>query len=506
MKNILFLFVVLHLLSLSIAKGQINGPLPPIPSKEVSPVGEGDFVWGCVANFNLSDERNWGRIKFVSATKDNWIYVVDNNGFMYALHALTFEEKWKIKLRSQYVHKMEVAPDGKSIVVAYTYTKAFTKTIDIFDTEEGNLLRQLKRKTSCYEATYLSEVIEKTTLYPDDFCFSPDGSKLAVWYNNHGFSTLDCNAEELHEFVVYNAATSEVIASRHHIKDDFGRKKCNNTYPFVFTNDSQSILMTDCYGKILRYDANNFKILGIKSFEGELAVIIEEVLKGNFGKTEGFSALQMQGDGSILANVDGRKAGWLFRISKNLRELTYITTNQATEASHLSFSPNKAMIMCNADCINLWALDNQQPIFYDEAPKAVDANTVRFHPTKKAIIVGTNRTIKILAPCPISRVEIGRDYTPTGHFLNAGTTFSIRGNGKIYWAYGHLKIYKKFATQDAIATENLGFGRLFNRNNNIPHTIELKVKTNTPGKFLIFGGTKRAMTAPQTVQSLAEWE
>ncbi|BDS09948.1 hypothetical protein [Aureispira anguillae] len=154
----------------------------------------------------------------------------------------------------------------------------------------------------------------------------------------------------------------------------------------------------------------------------------------------------------------------------------------------------------------MWDITTQEPVFYTEAPNTFDANTVRFHPIKKAIIVGTKRTLKLIAPCSSSQIHIDNTFTPTGHFLQAETSFSVRGAGKIFWAYDNKIIYHKYAKEQEISTENLGYSALFNSSQNIPQSTELHLKTDQPGIYTIFGGTSKQMTNTAVLKSLPNWQ
>ncbi|BDS09950.1 hypothetical protein [Aureispira anguillae] len=133
----------------------------------------------------------------------------------------------------------------------------------------------------------------------------------------------------------------------------------------------------------------------------------------------------------------------------------------------------------------MWDITTQEPVFYTEAPNTFDANTVRFHPIKKAIIVGTKRTLKLIAPCSSSQIHIDNTFTPMGHFLQAETSFSVRGAGKIFWAYDNKIIYHKYAKEQEISTENLGYSALFNSSQNIPQSNRIAPK-NRPAWYLYY--------------------
>lgn len=502
-----YTFFLISLLTLSYwSTAQINSKLTPITSNDSSPIGTADFQWACVANFQLSDTKNHGRIKYLDTDQKGNIYAIDNNGYMYALNGNDFSETWKVYLGYEHILNMEASPDGKTIAICYNYIKTGTKKLEVRNAENGRILLKIKRKPRCYEESYFADVVGNTTLYPFDIAYSPDGSKLAVWFKNHGFDENQCKAHLEEQFIIMSPLTGDVSASRQHIPNDFEWKKCTTNYAFAFSPDAQSIYISNCKGELVQYDSKTLTPIRQKAFGTEIQQLLKEQLgdKGSKKFKFSFHTLQTQKNGDLITSIG--KQGRIFRIKADLSSMHYVTQNQGALDGHFSFSPDASMLMLNGHQTNLWDLNTKQPILYTQVPNAFDANTVRFHPIKKAIIVGTKRNLKILAPCPLSTIHIGNNFTPTGHFLNAETSFSVRGSGRIYWAFGKQEIIHKKAKETEIATEILGYSNLFNNEQNIPQPTQLQIKTDQPGTYTIFGGTKRAMTNKEVLQNLENWK
>lgn len=485
--------------------GQIINELIPIQNKEISPIGIDQFNWACVANFKLSDSKNSSKIIQIETDQKGHIYIADNNGYLYCLSGEDFLEQWKVKLSHEDISDMAASPDGKTIVICYNYIKAGTKKLEIINALNGRTLLKIKRTPACYEPSYLSDVVDNTTLYPANVAYSPDGSKLAIWFQNHGFDEKQCKANLEEQLVVINPLTGDVYASKREIPNDFGWKKCEGKHLFAFSSDGQSIYVSNCKAQIAQYKSNDLSLLNIADHGENIDQILTEQFHEKGSKKLKFplQELMVQKDGSLITSTG--KNGHIFKISNDLNSIQHITQNQGNQDGHFSLSPDGSMAMFNSNHINLWDIATQQPIFYAETPNAFDAHTVRFHPTKRALIVGTKRTIKIIAPCPTSKVHIDKIFTPTGHFLLAETSFSVRGAGKIQWAYGDKVIYQKYAKEQEISTENLGYSGLFNSIQNIPQSTELYLKTDTPGTYTIFGGASQPLSPTAILKSLANW-
>ncbi len=500
-----YILIALFLLLNNAAQSQVNGSLVAINTDEQSPVGKGQFKWACIANFRLSDPQNYGRIKFIDTDTLGNIYIIDNNGYLYALSGTDLSEKWKVKLGYERVLNMAASPDGKTIAICYNYIKAATKKLEVRNADNGRTLLKIKRVPNCYEESYFADVIDNTTLYPYNIAYSPDGSKLAVWFRNHGFDEDKCKSILEEQFIIMSPITGDVYAFREALPNDFDWDKCDAEFPFVFSSDGNSIYIGNCRAQVAQYDAKTLNLIKVSNFGDSIHDLLTEKLddKGSKKFKFPFNELVVQKDGDLLTSVG--KQGRIFKIKADLSSISYITQNQGTVHGHFSFSPDWSMVMFNSNHINLWDLKSKQPILYTETPGTFDAHTVRFHQHKKALIVGTRRTIKILAPCPSTKVHIGENFTSTGHFLNAETSFSVRGNGRIFWAYDDKIIYRKYAKENEISTEPLGYSSLFNSRQNLPKSSELRLKTDSPGVYTIFGGTKQPMTAAEALQSLENW-
>ena len=229
-------FFLLLLFFNTICYSQIDGALTTINNKEPSDIGKEQFTWACVANFTLSDAKNYGRIKFLDTDNKGNVFVVDNNGYLYALSGVDFSEKWKIHLGYEHILNMSASPDGKTLAICYNYIKTATKKLEIRNTQNGRVLLKIKEKPDCYEDSYFVDVVDNTTLYPFNLCYSPDGSKLAVWFKNHGFDENKCIAILEEKLLIINPLSGDILVSRKHIPKDFEWDKCNSKFPFALAS------------------------------------------------------------------------------------------------------------------------------------------------------------------------------------------------------------------------------------------------------------------------------
>lgn len=485
---------------------QIGLALIPIQSKESFPMGTEKFQWACLANFELSDPSNQSKIIYVDTDQKGGIYTVDNSGYLYHFSASDFSEKWKVKLSYSYILDMAASPDGRTIAICYNYIKTGSKKLEIRDTKDGRVLLRIKRVPDCYEASYFMDVMENTTLYPSSVVYSPDGTQLAIWFKNHGFDENQCKASLEEQLIIIDPVTGTIKASKRAIPDDFEWTKCDQKHHFAFSPDGQYIYISNCKAQIAQYKTSTFQLVRVADFGERINAILTQKLDDKGSKRSNFPLheLAVQQNGDLITSI-GRN-GRIFRIESNLNSIHYITQNQGSSNGHFSFSPDWSMVMFNSNHINLWDLDSQSPIVQAETPNAFDAHTTRFHPTKKALIVGTKRTLKIIAPCPISRVYIDNEFTSTGHYVFAETGFSVRGEGNIYWAYDDKIIPQKNARENEISTEILGYSALSNTIHNLPESHELRLKTDQPGIYTIFGGSSQKMTKQEVLNSLPNWD
>lgn len=488
-----------------IASAQIGPRLIPIQNKESFPVGTEEFQWACLANFELSDNSSQSKIIYVDTDKKGSVYIIDNSGYLYHLSVNDFSEKWKVKLTYEHITDVAVSPNGKSIAICYNYIKTGSKKLEVRDTKDGRVLFHLKRVPDCYEASYFMDVIENTTLYPANIVYSSDGSQLAVWFKNHGFDENQCKSSLEEQLIIINPLTGFVQAYKRAIPEDFEWTKCDQKPHFVFSPKGDYLYISNCKAQIAQYKTSTLELVRAANFGQKINAIFTQELDDKGSKKSNFPLheLTIQQNGDLITSV-GRN-GRIFRIEASLNAIHYVTQNQGSSNGHFSFSPDWSMAMFNSDHINLWDLDCQTPILQVETPNTFDANTTRFHPSKRAIIVGTKRTLKIIAPCPISRVYIDKNFTATGHFISAETGFSVRGKGTIYWAYDDKIIHQKNTKEDEISTEILGYSSLSNDRKNLPESHELRLKTDQPGIYTIFGGSSEKMTKFEILNGLTNW-
>ena len=459
-----------------------------------------------MANFELSDPRNFGRIKHLQSDGKNRLYVVDNNGFLYALSIDNFKEIWKIKLEYEQVANFEVSPNGTTLAITYNYIKTATKKLEIRNCKNGHISLHLKQTPDCYEAYYLADVVDNTTLYPYKMVYNPQGTQLAIWYQNHGFDENKCIAKEEEKLIIIDPITGDILASKNKIPNDFSYRKCEGNYPFVFSKEGKHLMIANCRGELNVYDAHSLKLIRQKSFETAIQHIEQTVLKTKVSKSSqlAFISLSLQPNGSLISNIG--KKGRFFSISADMEQLNYIGQFHKNTATTCTFSPKGAMFMLNGHQVNLWDLNDPQALLCTETPHAYAAKTACFHPKKRALIIGSKRSLKIVAPCPVTTVHIADTFTATGHYVQAETSFSVVGQGNIEWAYDDLIIYHKYAKNKILSTHSLGFSHLFNSRQNIPDASQLRIKTDMPGIYTIFGGTKKRWNRQQVLEHLDNWD
>lgn len=489
----------------SIASAQIGPALIPIQNKESFPVGTKEFQWACIANFELSDPSNQSRIIYVDTDTKGSVYAVDNSGYLYRFSVNDFSEKWKVKLSDKHIVDLAVSPNGESIAICYNYAKTGSKKLEIRETQYGRITMKYKRVPACYQESYFVDVMENTTLYPASLVYSSDGSKLAVWFNNHGFDERECKASLEEQLVLIDPIKKVVLASRRAIPEDFGSTRCDQKHHFVFSPDGKHIYIGNCKAQIAQYRTDNLELIRTVNFGHRINAILTQKLNEKGSKKSNFplQELAVQQNGDLITSV-GRN-GRIFRIEASLNSIHYITQNQGSSNGHFSFSPDWSMAMFNSNHINLWDLTSQSPILQVATPSTFDAHTTRFHPTKRALIIGTKRTLKIIAPCPISSVYIEDTFTSTGHFIAAETGFSVRGKGSIYWAYDDKIIHQKNIKEDEISTEILGYSSLSNNVQNLPKSHELRLRTDQPGMYTVFGGSSQKRTKLEILDNLLDW-
>lgn len=490
----------------SITTAQIGLSLIPIQNKESFPVGTEKFQWACLANFELSGSDNQSKIIYVDTDQKGGIYTIDNSGYLYYFSSEDFLEKWKVKLKSNHILDMAVSPDGKTIAICYNYIKTGNKKLEIRAAQDGRILFNIKRIPDCYEASYFMDVMENTTLYPSSVVYASDGSMLAVWFKNHGFDENQCKATLEEQLVLIDPLTGTIKGAKRAIPDDFEWTKCDQKHHFVFSPNNEYIYISNCKAQIAQYKTSDFKLVRVADFGQRINAIFTQQLDDKGSKRSKFPLheLTIQQNGDLITSI-GRN-GRIFRVESNLNSIHYVTQNQGSSNGHFSFSPDWSMAMFNSNHVNLWDLNSQSPILQAETPGNFDAHTTRFHPTKKAIIVGTKRTLKIIAPCLITRVYIDKEFTSTGHFVFAETSFSVRGKGSIYWAYDDKIIEQKNIKQGEISTEILGYSSLANDKDNLPESHELRLKTDQPGIYTIFGGSSKKMTKLEILKNLTNWK
>lgn len=485
---------------------QLQQPLQVYETSNASPLGNGKKNWGCLANFKLSDTRNFGRIKHLFTDRKNGLYVVDNNGFLYAFSANDFKEKWKVKLDYEQVADFNVSPDGTSIAICYNYIKTATKQLEIRNCSNGQINLRLKQIPDCYGSYYLLDVVDNTTLYPFKTAYNPQGTKLAIWYQNHGFDEQKCIASHEEKLIIIDPTTGDILASKRQIPEEFTFGKCAGNYPFLFNQAGNQLLIANCRGEINSYDAQNLDLIANYSFIEQMNHIDLNLLKTKATKSTKmpFNSLQRQPDGTLIAGIG--KKGQFYSIERDLKTIHYLGQLSKGTATSCIFSPEGSMVMINTQQLNLWDLDYTEALLCAETPQAHAAHTVCFHPQKRALIVGTKRTLKIVAPCPVSAVHISDTFTATGHFIQAETSFSVHGEGNIEWAYDDKIIYHKYAKNELISTQCLGHSQLFNSVQNIPFSSQLRIKTDIPGIYTIFGGTKTRWNKQQVIDHLEDWK
>jgi len=518
------LFVFLFLLSNFIAaqNNSISSKLESIPTSDDaelnSPVGEPGYLWACAATIKMPDFEERNNITFLDILPGKGILVTTRAGDVWCLSTDNLSVIWKNKLQSEYVVQLKPSPSGNTFAVTYSNSRSNYKRTEIRSGEDGSLKYDIKRITpyKCgYSAEYLKDVYEQTTLTPWEVIYSPDGSKIAVWYHNHG-PNLDCQAIELEEIVIINTSTGAVEAVREGFIWDFWTRNgikteilCGDFFPMSFDPTGRYLYVADCNSSIIKYDARNLKPVVYGFLFNQVEKIITsdlgiELIRHSFPLDELFC----QADGSLLATYGGQGVGYIFRFSEDLTDVDFITSNQGSEYANISFSPDKSMAMINSSAVNLFDLKQQRPVFYVQT-SGFAAELARFHPKKQAILYGWDNFIKIIAKVPMSNIYIGEDFTPTGHYINPYNAIAIKGNGKILWAFDDYDIYHLYAKENELITNGwlaTGISPAYDNENTIKAPAQLKVKSTQSGNFTIFGGSLSPKSQVEVLQSLPEWD
>jgi WD40 repeat protein len=519
--KVLFLFILLYASNILLSQSAITSTLESIPTVDNdelnSPVGKPGFLWACAATIKMPDFEERNNITYLESLPGQGILVATEAGDIWCLSPDDLSVNWKNKLFSEHVVQIHPSPTGSTFAVSYTSAKANEKSVEIRSGADGSLLHSILRITpyKCgYNAEYLKDVPQQTTLEAWEIAYSPDGSKIAVWYNNHG-PNIDCQAIELEEIVIINTSSGAVEAVREgfiwDIWKENGVKKeiaCGDYFPMTFDQTGQYLYVADCSSTILKYNATNLKLVKSISFFNQIEKIITvdlgiELLRNRFPLDE----IYCQADGSLLVSYGGQGVGYVFRVSPDFSDVELITTNQGSEYASISLSPNGSMAMVNSSAVNLYDLQQKKPVFYRQTA-GFAAEVARFHPTKQAILYGWDNFIKVIAKVPISEIYIGEDFTPTGHYINPHNVLAIRGQGKILWAFDDYDIYHLYAKDNELVTSGwlaTGLSPAYDNENTIKQPAELKVKSTEPGNFTIFGGSLSPKTQIEVLQALPEW-
>ncbi|NJO91371.1 MAG: WD40 repeat domain-containing protein, partial [Chloroflexia bacterium] len=258
--------------------------------------------------------------------------------------------------------------------VGYSNAKANYKQLEIRNGEDGSILFKIKRITpyKCgYNAEMLQHTGDQTTLTPWEIVYAPDGSKIAVWYYNHG-PNLDCQAIELEELLIIDAHSGAIEAVREGFIWDFWTKngekveiECGNFFPMAFDPTGKFLYVADCSAKLIKYDISGLKPLKKVDFFDQVDKIITVDLNQDLiRKRFPFDELFCQPDGSLLTTYGGQGVGWIFRIEPDLSNIKFITSNQGSVYANISYSPNHRMVMFNSKAINIYDLNHKKPVFY----------------------------------------------------------------------------------------------------------------------------------------------
>ena len=207
--------------------GSINSKLESIPTSDDdelnSPIGEPGFLWACAATIKMPDFEEHNNITYLEVLPGKGILVATRAGDIWCLSPDDLSVIWKNKLHSEHIIQLKPSPTGSTFAVTYSSAKAYYKSVEIRSGADGSLLHAVTRITpyKCgYNAEFLKDTYQNTTLTAWEVVYSPDGKRVAVWYNNHG-PNLECQAIELEEIIIVNTQTGDIEAVREGFIWDF---------------------------------------------------------------------------------------------------------------------------------------------------------------------------------------------------------------------------------------------------------------------------------------------
>lgn len=466
--------------------------------------GKNTGNWMCTANFTLSDKDNLGRIKFLEFDQVGNLYVIDNNGYLYALSYKNLDERWKVHLGHEAIQDFKVSPNGKTLSICYNYIKTATKKLEIRRTLNGSILLKIKQKPECYDNNYFLDVIEQTTLYPFKSVYAPDGNSLAVWFKNHGFDENKCKARYEEKLIILDPENGELIAQRNQIPLDLKTPSCDHIPTITFDPQGDKILIGSCEGKIAIYSADQLQLLQTYSILDFIEPTKE--LNLNFAKKQisKINDLIYLNNDQIVLSLNKLKNHFIWNLKDN--SMDPILLSDHIESGRLILAQNLDYSMLNNESMHLIDNKDGKLLFSIELSRTNPVLTAKFHPQKEAIILGTKRTLKLFSKGIKKQIQLSENFEKSGLFLSAETDFCVQGKGKIFWAFDEQEIVNKKDNSDLIFTEIGGFGNLYNNKYNIKDIKSLKLKTDSPGVFDLYGAYTSKVSCQELYQKLNPWK
>ena len=486
------------LISALIFMGADLEPIPTENTVDATPVGVDHYDWVVVATFPQSRD-----IIKLGIFLNGDLLIINDRGVASRLDGEDPSRAlWSQELSSDQVFNVRVAPDGETFAVNYKGTSG-VPTLEIRSGDNGQIKYAIPRP--------IDYCGFDSDLQPWELRYSSNSKRLLARYN----AGTGCTSLEYDELVVIDVRTGEIEAKRQFTRDlwpptnpNFPPWKCGMYFPIEFDAEGESLVVLNCNGWIARYNTATLELDKVTDFSSSIDQIVENQVGPLIRKNRELHSVHRDINGDYLAIWGAQGVGILMKISASLDHIEFYTVNQGAVFSYMERSPNDRWFMANYEYLNVWNMDSGRFVISGRTWGAYDL--ARFHSQRESIVVARGKHINILARRPISEVEIGADFTPTGHWLTAYNGFCVHGPGDIVWAFGDYEVSDSYARpSEDICMIGITTGRdvqsVHLNEETTPQSAELRLKTSEPGTFTIIGGATEPKTDLEVWRSLPTW-
>ncbi len=380
--------------------------------------------WGAILSYSRGPQA--AAAQLIEMVGKDKMLLFDKAGTLQLLSLKGFKPQWSHKPG---VAVNQIATRGTlSFALGYR-SKSGERALEIRSLKDGKLKTKhsFVADTSCYGPN--------AYLKPEQIVYAPGGKKLTVWFHNDRGNKGSCEAGDSDLLVQYDAKSGKQLSLRRYFLSKIQNLNCGSKMRLSYGASEKSLYLATCSNLMVRYQLPRFRIVKKADFSEALRAIIEGRLKQriNSGKFSLDTLRYAPGTGRLLTSWGNEKTSALLAVTSDLKKMSIVSMGKRLNDAFASVSRGSQYLMAVNDQLRIYNTRTKK--MQNFKLNGNQQGLIRFHPTKKAIVIANGTSINLIFPFWRETVKVAKGENKLKKYILEGQSYCVRTRGKFTLMY-----------------------------------------------------------------------